>query len=203
LILKDPKSLPSGLNGQAKLKGFWGFEAFEGPEFHLLSSAIPGNWKLLPADEENLMAGQANAVHLLSSEAGSSETITLATDNNRRLTWKPDKPGEIELPLPLTRLVRLPKIMHIVCPETVDKLCRLDGANLFLINALSVDEKFSAPMVVPEGFANTSIAVPRPNGPLFYLKLRDAPETVNRLLVPVFPETDVPAGATFVRSEGL
>jgi hypothetical protein len=89
---------------------------------------------------------------------------------------------------PLTRLVRLPKITRIVCPEDVDKPCRLEGSDLFLIGSLSSDEKFTSPVVVSEGFADTCISVPRPNGTLLYLKLRDAPEVVNRLLVPVFPE---------------
>jgi hypothetical protein len=30
--------------------------------------------------------------------------------------------------------------------------------------------------------------VPRPNGTLLYIKLRDDPATVNRLVLPVFPE---------------
>jgi hypothetical protein len=89
---------------------------------------------------------------------------------------------------PLTRLVRLPKITRIVCPEDVAKPCRLEGTDLFLIGSLSSDDKFTSPVVVPEGFAGTTIAVPRPNGTLLYLKLRDAPDSVDRLLVPVFPE---------------
>ena len=89
---------------------------------------------------------------------------------------------------PLTRLVRLPKITRIICPEDVAKPCRLEGTDLFLIGSLSSDDKFTSPVVVSEGFAGTSIAVPRPNGTLLYLKLRDAPDSVDRLLVPVFPE---------------
>ena len=89
---------------------------------------------------------------------------------------------------PLTRLVRLPKITRIVCPEDVAKPCRLEGSDLFLIDALSSDEKFTAPAVVSEGFAGASISVPRPNGTLLYVKLRDAPGAINHLLAPVFPE---------------
>lgn len=89
---------------------------------------------------------------------------------------------------PLTHLVRLPKITRIVCPEDVAKPCRLEGSDLFLIDALSSDEKFTAPAVVSEGFAGASISVPRPNGTLLYVKLRDAPGAINHLLAPVFPE---------------
>jgi hypothetical protein len=89
---------------------------------------------------------------------------------------------------PLTRLVRLPKITRILCPEDADKRCRLEGSDLFLISSLSSNEKFTEPVVVEEGFAGSAISVPRPNGTLLYFKLRDASETVNRLLVPVFPQ---------------
>jgi hypothetical protein len=89
---------------------------------------------------------------------------------------------------PLTRLVRLPKITRIVCPDDVAKSCRLEGSDLFLIDSLSSGEKFTDPVVVSEGFPGAAITVPRPNGAMLYLKLRDAPDTVNRLLAPVFPE---------------
>ncbi len=89
---------------------------------------------------------------------------------------------------PLTWVVRLPKVTQIVCPEDVTKPCRLEGSDLFLISSLSADQKFTSPVVVPEGFAGSDLAVPRPNGALLYLKLRDAPNAVNRLLAPVFPE---------------
>jgi hypothetical protein len=88
---------------------------------------------------------------------------------------------------PLTRLVRLPKITRIVCPEEAGKPCRLEGNDLFLIDSLASDEKFSAPVTVPEGFTGNTLEVPAPNGALLYLKLRDAPGAIDRLLAPVFP----------------
>ncbi|MFI5093097.1 MAG: hypothetical protein ACHQIK_06620 [Candidatus Acidiferrales bacterium] len=420
LVLAGAKSLPPGIEGNARLKGLWGFDSFEGPIFQLLSASEPGNWKLRPEDAGQLLAGKADTVHLLSREAGCSEKITLAADPAKSLTWKADKPGEIELQLPLenvkpgkvaleikqfgfpkaetisllaysndvklegfnyhsgdtsldvsgahleqlsslklegirflpaeavasgneltlktqgdasalkpanaqtaevllrdgrtlelkgviepprprvtlldkdvlpapsgdplaflrlgdpndlpvngtltffvktatkfnrlmkleiatdddsasvqlgfsdgglilqdattaraelnpgksfgpsvfgelrfraldgsggkgdwqplTRLVRLPKITRIVCPENVSQPCHLEGSDLFLIDSLSSDEKFTSPVVVSEGFAGTSISVPRPNGTLLYVKLRDAPGAINHLLAPVFPE---------------
>ncbi|MGB7282367.1 MAG: hypothetical protein WBE13_08915 [Candidatus Acidiferrum sp.] len=89
---------------------------------------------------------------------------------------------------PLTRLVRLPKITRVVCPEDIAKPCQLEGSDLFLIDSLSSDEKFTSPVVVSEGFAGNSLSVPRPNGTLLYVKLRDAPGAINHLLAPVFPE---------------
>ncbi|MGC1482947.1 MAG: hypothetical protein WA789_04060 [Candidatus Acidiferrum sp.] len=420
LVLNGAASLPPGFEGKAKLKGLWGFDRFEGPSFQLLSASEPGNWRLRPEDAGQLMVGKADTVHLLSQVAGCSEKITLAADPTKSITWKTDKPGEIELQLPLESakpgevalniklfgfpnaetiplraysndlnlaafkyhsgdttldvtgthleqlsslklegirfvpgetadsgkeltlkaqgdasalkpgsaqtakvllrdgrtldlkgeigpprprvtlldkevisapsadppaflrladpddlpingtltffvktatkfnrsmkleiatdddsasvqlgfsdgglilqdattaraelnpaksfgpsvfgelrfraldanggkgdwqplmtLVRLPKITRIVCPENVGQPCRLEGSDLFLIDSLSSDEKFTSPVVVSEGFAGTSISVPRPNGTLLYVKLRDAPGAINHLLSPVFPE---------------
>jgi hypothetical protein len=420
LVLAGNRDLPPALGGKARLRGQWGFDGFEGPNFQLLSTSAPSNWKIRPEDEGKVLAGQASTVHLLSQEAGCSERILLDGDTAKPLAWKAEKPGEIEVQLPLenvkpgevalkikewgipepetvmlraysndvklqefdyyqgdntmdvtgahldqlasvkfqgvrfqpadeaapsadevtlvaeanaaalkpvsapigkaelkdgralevsgevkaprprvtlldkhvvaaasgdslvslklgdandlpinstmtffvkteerfnrtmklevatvdqsasvqlgfsdgglvlqdvntaraelnpakcfgpsvfgqlrfrivdgkkgkgawqplARLVRLPKITRIVCPEDAGKSCRLEGSDLFLISALSSDEKFAVPVVVSEGFAGTSMEVPRPSGALLYIKLRDAADTVNRLLAPVFP----------------
>jgi hypothetical protein len=423
LVLKEPSTLPPGLNGEAKLSGDWGFDTFTGPRFHILSASAPAQWTLRPEENERLMIGQVNTVHLLSSQAACSEKITLAGDPSKALTWKPEKDKadaiELQLPLqetkagdvlvsiqqfgvpqpevvtlraysndvklasfkyhagdssllltgahleqlsslklqgvkfipnaelssggevtlvaqgdasalkalgtqiakavlrdgrtvdvngqvegprpqvtllskevtqatsatpmvllrlgspndlpvngtltfflkcdpkfkrtmkievattdegattsltfadgtmilqdestaraelnpakafgpsvfgdlrfrvvdpqggngdwqPLVRLVRLPKITQIVCPEETGKPCRLEGSDLFLISAISANQNFNSPVNVAEAFAGNSINVPRPNGTLLYLKLRDAPGTVNRLLAPVFPDS--------------
>lgn len=420
LVLLGTKNIPAGLEGKARLSGTWGFDNFEGPAFQLLSAEQPAKWQLRTDDQEQLLAGKAATVHLLSHEAGCSEKITLASDSSKALAWKADKSGEIELQLPLetvkpgefqleikqfgmskaeavslrafsndiklkgfdyhsgdstlnvsgahldqlasvklegvrfvpgdeavsgdeltlkaqgdpsslkvgsiqtakvalrdgrtvdlkgevapprpqvtlldkevntapsgdplaflklgdpndlpingtltfflktakrfdrsmkieiatedggasvnlsfsdgglilqdnttaraelnpaksfgpsvfgelrfraidgqgskgdwqplTRLVRLPRITRIVCPESTTQACRLEGSDLFLIDSLSSDEKFTSPVVVSEGFAGSSISVPRPNGTHLYVKLRDAPGAINNLLSPVFPE---------------
>ena len=41
---------------------------------------------------------------------------------------------------------------------------------------------------VPIGFSDMSLTVPRPNGTLLYLKLRDDPATVDMAVLPVLPE---------------
>ena len=43
-------------------------------------------------------------------------------------------------------------------------------------------------MPVPVGFADSTLAVPRPNGTLLYLKLRDDPAAINTAALPVLPE---------------
>jgi hypothetical protein len=89
---------------------------------------------------------------------------------------------------PLANLVRLPTLKEIRCPDSPDKQCRLGGTNLFLIDSVASDPQFTHTSPVPAGFMDSTLSVPRPNGTLLYIKLRDDPATVNTLVLPVFPE---------------
>jgi hypothetical protein len=89
---------------------------------------------------------------------------------------------------PLVNLVRLPTLKEIRCPDSPDKQCKLSGANLFLIDSVASDPQFTHASPVPTGFMESTMSVPRPNGTLLYLKLRDDPATVNSVVLPVFPE---------------
>lgn len=89
---------------------------------------------------------------------------------------------------PLARLVRIPSLKEVRCPDSPDKPCTMDGANLFLIDSVASDAQFTHTMPVPLGFAGSTLTVPRPNGTLLYIKLRDDPSTVNRVALPVLPE---------------
>jgi hypothetical protein len=89
---------------------------------------------------------------------------------------------------PLARLVRIPSLKEVRCPDSADKPCTLSGTNLFLIDSVASDAQFTHNMPVPLGFAGTTLTVPRPNGTLLYIKLRDDPTTVNTVVLPVLPE---------------
>ncbi len=89
---------------------------------------------------------------------------------------------------PLANLVRLPTLKEVRCPDSPDKQCKLSGTNLFLIDAVASDPQFTHTSPVPAGFMESSLSVPRPNGTLLYIKLRDDPATVNMLVLPVLPE---------------
>ncbi len=89
---------------------------------------------------------------------------------------------------PLVNLVRLPAIKGVRCPENPAELCTMTGDNLFLIDSIANNKEFTAPVAVPPGFAESFIKVPRPNGSVFYLKLRDDPNTVDLVGSPVYPE---------------
>jgi len=89
---------------------------------------------------------------------------------------------------PLATLVRIPSLKEVHCPDSPDKQCELSGSNLFLIDSLASDQLFTHTVSVPIGFADSTLSVPRPNGTLLYIKLRDDPATVNTLTLPVLPD---------------
>jgi hypothetical protein len=90
--------------------------------------------------------------------------------------------------LSLATLVRLPVLKEIRCPDSPDKQCRLSGSNLFLLESIASDPQFTHNVPVPAGFAESSLNVPRPNGTLLYVKLRDEAGAANMAVLPVLPE---------------
>lgn len=105
------------------------------------------------------------------------------------LRFRPvDADGTVGAWQALATLVRIPSLKEIRCPDSPDKQCTLVGNNLFLLDAVASDAQFSNPAPVPLGFMDSSLNVPRPNGTLLYLKLRDDPSTVNIAVLPVMPE---------------
>jgi hypothetical protein len=91
---------------------------------------------------------------------------------------------------PLANLVRIPTLKELRCPDSPDKQCRLIGSNLFLIDSVASDPQFTHSISVPVGFAETTLSVPRPNGTLLYIKLRDDPAAVDSLVLPVLPDEE-------------
>jgi hypothetical protein len=79
----------------------------------------------------------------------------------------------------LGTLVRLPVLKELKCPATAELACKLSGSNLFLVDSLSNDPKFTHPVQVPDGFPGYSIPVPHPTDGNLYVKLRDDPSTIN------------------------
>ncbi len=80
---------------------------------------------------------------------------------------------------PLATLVRLPQLRELKCPATPELACKLTGADLFLVDALSADSKFSHPVEVPDGFPGYALPVPHPAGGQLYVRLRDDPSVIN------------------------
>ncbi len=165
-----------------------------------LKSEIPGTF---PRDEKIEVATEDNSVHALLSVADGTlnfqdpKTVmgvldplkTLGPAAFGQLRFRPvganDANGDWQ---PLISLVRLPTLKEMRCPDSPDKQCTLSGANLYLIDSVASDPEFKIEVPVPEGFADSTLKVPRPNGTLLYVKLRDDPEVVNKVALPVLPE---------------
>ncbi len=89
---------------------------------------------------------------------------------------------------PLVKLVRIPILKEIRCPDSPDKPCTLVGENLFLLDSVASDPQFAHNVPVSASFVESGLSVPRPNGTVLYVKLRDDPSAVNRVALPVLPE---------------
>ncbi|MDR3725172.1 MAG: hypothetical protein P4K83_11885 [Terracidiphilus sp.] len=87
--------------------------------------------------------------------------------------------------LPLGTLVRLPGFKELRCPRATAKPCTLMGTNLFFATAFSASQDFANATEVPPEFTGTQINVPRPANNALYLKLRDDPDTVQALTLPI------------------
>ncbi len=84
---------------------------------------------------------------------------------------------------PLAALVRLAVLKDLECPATAAIACKLSGANLFLVDSLDEDPSFRHPVAVPDGFPGTVLPVPHPGTGSLYVKLRDDPAVINRVVL--------------------
>ena len=91
---------------------------------------------------------------------------------------------------PLATLVRIPGLKEVRCPDSPDKQCRLIGSNLFLIDSVASDPEFTHSISVPIGFTDSTLSVPRPNGTLLYIKLRDDSVKAEPMILPVLPDEE-------------
>jgi hypothetical protein len=90
---------------------------------------------------------------------------------------------------PLAYLIRVPHLKEVRCPDNTEKQCTLSGDQLYLIDSIASDRDFAHAVNVPSGFADTILTVPRPNGTVLYIRLRDDPTTVSTAIVPVLPDS--------------
>lgn len=100
--------------------------------------------------------------------------------------------------MPLGTLVRVPAFKELRCTHPT-KPCTLTGSNLFLAASVSAAEDFSTPTDIPPDFTGGQLIVPHPAaGGVLYLKLRDDPQTVQTLTLPVtvVPGANPPATQT-------
>jgi hypothetical protein len=87
--------------------------------------------------------------------------------------------------LPLGTLVRLPGFKELRCTRNPARPCTLTGTNLFLAASIAASDDFDNAVELPPDFTGTQVSVPHPVNGALYLKLRDDPETVQTLTLPV------------------
>jgi hypothetical protein len=87
----------------------------------------------------------------------------------------------------LGTIVRVPAFKDLRCPHSAAKPCTLSGSNLFLVDSIAANQEFDNATEVPTGFTGAQLTVPHPVNGTLYLKLRDDPEIVQTLTLPVTP----------------
>lgn len=91
-----------GTEVKASIRGEWGFEPFTGPAVHL-QGAHEQTWKIAAADENSLVVGREDTVHLEADEASCVDGIRYRNADGKEMTatWKLVKPNQVEVTLPL------------------------------------------------------------------------------------------------------
>src|SRR5215469_3534748 len=91
-----------GESFRGSLQGSWGFTTYSGPSFSFVEARAQ-SWKLAPGEEEALVAGRQDTVHLLSASVRCVSDIKLVNSDGRELKvdWKIAKADQVEAALPL------------------------------------------------------------------------------------------------------
>jgi hypothetical protein len=86
----------------AALRGHWGFESYDGPEFQL-TNARTEKWELESPAQGALIVGRDDTVHLRATSISCVDSIMLRDPAGKdlKVPWKRVKPTEVELSLPL------------------------------------------------------------------------------------------------------
>ena len=95
----------------------------------------------------------------------------------------------------LATIVRLPTLTQLSCGPGPSATCLLTGQSLYLIDSIAPTQPFTNPIQVPEGFVDTTLNIPHPAGPTFYLRLRDDPTAIQPVTLPITP-TPAPTAHT-------
>jgi hypothetical protein len=84
------------------LRGFWGFEAFDGPNFRLRTSRS-AHWSIPSAEESALIVGREDTFHLQAPTAVCVDKVSVHDTQGHEIktSWKLDKPEELEVKVAL------------------------------------------------------------------------------------------------------
>ena len=96
------RSAPLSDSVHASLQGYWGFDRYRGPSFVLMNSHA-ATWELASGDEDALVVGRQDTVHLQADSVSCVDGVMLKDPGGKELKveWKTVKANEIEVKLPL------------------------------------------------------------------------------------------------------
>jgi hypothetical protein len=99
----SPTNFGDVLDGS--LHGYWGFEPYNGPEFRL-ENTHPQHWQLASGDEQLLLAGHNDIVHIETENAACVDSILLQkpTGDTVKADWKSTGPNQVEVTVPLKKV---------------------------------------------------------------------------------------------------
>ena len=95
------KELPGG-EFIGVVRGKWGFDDWQGPEFQLVAPQA-GKWSLAPDDQTALVVGRNDTLHLEGVGSACVEKVEEQTGGGHELNlfWKSPKPDEVDVTVPL------------------------------------------------------------------------------------------------------
>ncbi len=84
------------------LRGSWGFETYEGPNFRFKTSRA-ARWTIPAAEQSALIVGREDALHLQSESAVCVDNVIIQDAQGRdvKTTWRLAKPDELEIKVAL------------------------------------------------------------------------------------------------------
>jgi hypothetical protein len=99
----SPTNFGDVLDGS--LHGFWGFEPYNGPEFKL-ENTRPQHWQLVDDDQQALIAGRDDLVHIETENAACVDSILLQKPTGEivKADWKPTGPNQVAVTVPLKKV---------------------------------------------------------------------------------------------------
>ncbi|MHB8287152.1 MAG: hypothetical protein ACYDD1_21095, partial [Caulobacteraceae bacterium] len=96
----DPAKFSDAVVGS--VHGKWGFETYDGPEFHL-QTAHAEDWKLVTDDQQSLVVGRDGAVRIEAQGAACVESVMLQqpSGETEKADWKPADANQVAVTVPL------------------------------------------------------------------------------------------------------
>jgi hypothetical protein len=96
------KNADLGNEVEATVQGYWGFDTYTGPSFHLRST-YAGQWTVADSDKSALVVGRDDDLHLQSQSAACVESVSFRDPNGKddKAAFKPNGPNGIVATLSL------------------------------------------------------------------------------------------------------